>query len=355
MSEQKRLYIYSPDLNINRWRPLIVELTHLYDVRVFNDRFRSPFYLSSRFLRQNALELPKVRLLKKDIKEFNPHIIHILGEPSYFSTYYIAKNYSPKTIVTCRGAQNIFVPRLPPFSYFWSENKRLIDCIISPSIFSEQFYKQQGYVSTQVISNGVNNDFFEKLQNPKRNYHFGFVGKFIKRKGILPLLQIFSELQTSKKLIFVGEGPLRPLIEEFAINTHHDVKIKSQLSHEALKQTFRDIETILVPSEFTDGTDWGLGQYTKLLATPWLEQYGMIVTEALANGCRVICSNSGGLAEFGEIGCEVFQEGSKEQLLQLLLKDYTHDYQGATMLQNSVSLYNWKNLARNYKELWQNI
>ena len=81
----------------------------------------------------------------------------------------------------------------------------------------------------------------------------------------------------------------------------------------------------------------------------------MVVTEALANGCRVVCSDSGGLAEFSEIGCEVFQERSKEQLLKFLLKEYTHDYFDATKFQDSVSLYNWKTLASEYKKLWQNI
>lgn len=355
MSEQKKLYIYSPELNINRWRPLINELSSLYNVRVYNDRFVNPFYLSSRLSRQNALELPKIHLLKKDIVAFNPHIIHILGEPSYFSTYYIAKNFSSQAIVTCRGAQNIYIPRIFPFSYFWRLNKKLLNHVISPSVYSSEFYKQNGYKLTSVIANGINNNFFEALNNVKRNFHFGFVGKFIKRKGIHLLLKSLSELKTTKKFIFVGEGPLRPLIEDFANSTHHDVTITGRLDHKELKQTLRDIETLIVPSEFSDGTDWGLGQYTKHLATPWLEQYGMVVTEALANGCRVVCSDSGGLAEFSEIGCEVFQERSKEQLLKFLLKEYTHDYFDATKFQDSVSLYNWKTLASEYKKLWQNI
>lgn len=355
MSERKKLYIYSPDLNINRWRPLIIELTQLFEVRVFNDQFTSPFLLSSRFLRQNAIELPKIHLLKRDIEDFKPDIIHILGEPSYFATYYIAKRYASHVIVTCRGAQNIFVPKTPPFSYFWQKNKSLIDRVISPSHFSEKFYNQHGFPHTQVVANGINSDFFEELQKTERNFHYGFVGKFIKRKGLETLLSVFSELKVKKKIIFVGEGPLRWRIEDFAKNTNHDVKITSQLKHNELKQTFRDIETIIVPSEYTDGTDWGLGRYTKMLATPWLEQYGMVVTEALANGCRVICSNSGGLAEFGSIGCEVFEEGSRQQLLQLLSRDYCHDYKDAISRQSSVSLFNWKNLAGNYKELWQNI
>ena len=351
----KKVYIYSPDLNFQRWAPLIEALKKYNNIRVYNETNSRQFLLSSKTLKQNALEVPNLFRLSRDIEEFSPDFIHILGEPSYLVTYFIARSFHKYSKITCRGAQNIYQPNAFPFAHFWHRNKRLIDSVICPAEFSREFYIRNGYKNTAVIGNGVSMDFFSPITEVSRKYDFGYVGKFIERKGISTLIQSLQEISEKKRIIFVGAGPLQNKITKFSNETHHEVTVQQRVTHDKLMPLFRSIYTVIVPSQYTDGTDWGIGRYSKLLATPWMEQFGMVVTEAMANGCQIICSDSGGLNEFRRLNCEVFKAGNKEMLIEKLRSASHFPIKDAVKRQQKVASFNWTEIAKKHTELWQSI
>jgi glycosyltransferase involved in cell wall biosynthesis len=112
-----------------------------------------------------------------------------------------------------------------------------------------------------------------------------FVGRFVEKKGILVIADAVRRLRAqgdATQLVCVGDGPLRPVLEALARDIT-GVTLTGWLPPETVSARMRESVSLLVPSIVaSDGDTEGLPS---------------VIPEAMAQGCPVIGSSQGGIAE----------------------------------------------------------
>lgn len=134
----------------------------------------------------------------------------------------------------------------------------------------------------QVLPIGVEVPACSPTGNP--TFHL-FVGRFVEKKGIRTLVTAMRRLRAegdTMPLVCVGDGPLRPLLDALA----HDISgitLTGWLPPDAVRARMANAYTLIVPSVIAgDGDAEGLPS---------------VIPEAMAQGCPVIGSDQGGIAE----------------------------------------------------------
>ena len=112
-----------------------------------------------------------------------------------------------------------------------------------------------------------------------------FVGRFVEKKGIVVLAAAVRRLRAlgdQTPVVFVGDGPLLPILQRLA----HDVAgvtLTGWLGPDAVRVRMAEAVALLVPSIIAaDGDAEGLPS---------------VIPEAMAQGCPIIGSDQGGIAE----------------------------------------------------------
>ena len=120
---------------------------------------------------------------------------------------------------------------------------------------------------------------------PRRPSFHLFVGRFVEKKGIAVLADAMRRLRAqgdSTPLVCIGDGPLRPLLEELRRDIR-GVSLTGWLPPDAVQARMIEAVSLLVPSIIAaDGDAEGLPS---------------VIPEAMAEGCPVIGSDQGGIAE----------------------------------------------------------
>lgn len=106
-----------------------------------------------------------------------------------------------------------------------------------------------------------------------------FVGRLSAEKGVATLLAAWERLKLPIPLVIVGDGPLRPSLEEQARKRDlSTVRFTGRLTMDQTRQAIRQAAFLVAPSL-------------------WYEGFPMIICEAFACGTPVICSRLGTLQE----------------------------------------------------------
>lgn len=174
-----------------------------------------------------------------------------------------------------------------------------VDLFISPSHFLAQKVKEHGVRRPiVVIPNFIQPDSFQPAYEPG-NY-FIFVGRLVRTKGILTLLEATRLLDTTAELRIAGAGEmdeeLRAYVAAYGLT---NVKFLGHLDTEQLTKTMQNALFTVQPSE-------------------WYENYSMTVIESLACGTPVIGAAIGGIPEQVQDGWNglLFEMGNAAQLAE---------------------------------------
>lgn len=148
---------------------------------------------------------------------------------------------------------------------------------------------------TTVIYHGLERAVLGASQPPSTpsrksgNIRFGYVGRFVIEKGIPVLLYAALRLRTERQdfeVVLVGDGPLRPQIEDLIRGNHAEefVRITGFLEGAKLTEMVNSLDIVVMPS-------------------PWEETAGLAAIEQMLRGRPVIVSGIGALAEMvGDAG-----------------------------------------------------
>ncbi|MEA2314093.1 MAG: hypothetical protein QOI03_785 [Solirubrobacteraceae bacterium] len=140
----------------------------------------------------------------------------------------------------------------------------------------------------------------------ERNFTVGYAGRLVKSKGVMALLAAVRRLDAPVELLVIGDGELKPELENKPIPGSR-VRVLDGLSHDEMPGGYAQIDVLVVPS------------YTTL---SWKEQFGRVIVEALSCGVPVVGSDSGEIPWLIELtgGGLVFPEGDSVMLARALAK-----------------------------------
>ena len=197
-------------------------------------------------------------LAKKLIKKNKYKLIHAwFGIPCGLIAMLLRKPY----IVSLRGSD---VPFYNP-RFYWLDKlcfKYLSKIIWLKSravIANSQSLKKLALKTSPnqkilIIPNGVDTNFFKPISKIKKNNIILFVGRLIKRKGLIYLIKAFSALNKKYKknyqLWFVGKGPEKEKLFFFAkkSNIISQVKFLGIKTKEELVSIYNQAKIFILPS-----------------------------------------------------------------------------------------------------------
>jgi len=128
-------------------------------------------------------------------------------------------------------------------------NKSKITTTVSTGVANElkKYYNVRKIV---VAGNGVDEKKFFPI-NKKDNNYMLYVGRLDYRKGVLDLIEASKLLNTEIKIIIVGEGPLKQLIEEKIRNNEiNNIVLKGHLSGQELVEIYQNALIFIFPSHY---------------------------------------------------------------------------------------------------------
>ncbi|HEX8694946.1 MAG TPA: glycosyltransferase family 4 protein [Longimicrobium sp.] len=106
----------------------------------------------------------------------------------------------------------------------------------------------------------------------------GFLGRFVPEKGLATLMDALEECRRPWRALLVGGGPLEKDAATFRAARMDRVRIVTGVPHDQVPAYLGAMDVLCAPSETTPR---------------WREQFGRMLTEAMACGVPVIGSDSG--------------------------------------------------------------
>ncbi len=189
---------------------------------------------------------------------------------------------------------------------------------------------------------------FEPRRETKRG-RILFVGRLVKRKGLVELLKAFelvSKSNSTVRLVIVGDGPFRPefegLVRESSVANR--VEMKGTLTGQPLYLEYASCDVFVMPSKTTSVDTEG---------------FGMVFLEAAYFARPAVGTRSGGIPEAvvdGETGLLVEQgdiEGLALKIKTLLVDEELSERLGQNARQRVLSGYTWEKATENFLNMYR--
>ena len=153
---------------------------------------------------------------------------------------------------------------------------------------------------------GRNVELRERLGVEQNDVLIGYIGRLVPEKGIMTLLDAFAAIgRGDVVLVLLGSGPMEASIRTFS-EAHPSSRLihVGAVPHEDVPSYMRALDLFVLPS----------------LTTPtWVEQFGIVLAQAMLAGVPCIGSSSGAIPEVIGPGGVVFKEGDTEGLVRQIL------------------------------------
>lgn len=138
------------------------------------------------------------------------------------------------------------------------------------------------------------------LQRPPGPLRLFFVGQLADHKGIEFLLKAYSAMTQDRRLLIVGDGPLRPIVEK-AAEQDKTIRYLGFMPPGELSKFFSVVDTVVVPSLCYENSP-------------------TVIYEALNAGLPVVASRIGGVGELVNEGLSgyLFKPGDEADFLRAI-------------------------------------
>lgn len=244
--------------------------------------------------------------LKKHFSELNPDVIHVHGYHTLFSpeVAYLIKKLNPQVPIVFSPHFGVFSRSSFAGKHLWGIYNRSLgknvvensEIIITASRFeSDNLMKlfKVAEKNIKVIPHGVDYINTEKAKEKNGNINLLYVGYLLELKGIQWIIEALHDLVYMKKvdafLTIVGEGPYEGELKKLAQTLKVSQFIRWEgfvpaSQSERLREIYQSSDVLLLLSQS--------------------ENYGIVVSEALASKTPVIVTKRTALNEFlDEPGC----------------------------------------------------
>lgn len=251
------------------------------------------------------------RGLAAAMRAFRPEIVHIDEEPynlAAWQAFRHARRLGAKALFA--SWQNLNRRYPPPFR--WGERWLLggVDYALAGTEGCAAVWRAKGYRGPLAIipQFGVDTRRFRPAETPAaaaRPFTIGYIGRLVAAKGVDLLLRAAALLEGEWRLRIVGGGPERTALAALAqrLGLAERVAFTPQLPSEEMPAVYHSLAALVLPSRKT---------------RRWQEQFGRVLTEAMACGLPVIGARSGAIpAVIGDAGL-LFAEGDAAALAEQL-------------------------------------
>jgi glycosyltransferase involved in cell wall biosynthesis len=172
----------------------------------------------------------------------------------------------------------------------------------------------------------------------------GFLGRFVAEKGLELLTRALEQVATPWRALFVGGGALEARLRTWAAKRGDQVRVVTNVSHNAVPQYLAAMDLLVAPSQTTPG---------------WREQFGRMLIEAMACGLPVVGSDSGEipfvLADAGLVVGEKNAEAWADSLTKLLDSPGQRADLSARGLDRVRTEYSWPVVARQHLDFFNEL
>jgi len=260
--------------------------------------------------------------IRKILKSLQPDIIELWEEP--FSavtahTTFWAKRIIPKSRLIFFSAHNIRKNYPFPFSTFEKYTYKNADYAFLMSDEVANVLRSKGYTKGfRVLPLGVDPDIFYKkgVSSLKKklglkDFVIGFMGKIVKQKGILDLIEAVSQINERIQVLIIGNGDLRGEVEHRirSLGLGQRTIIIDAVPHSQVPDYLNCMDLLVFPS---------------ITFRHLKEQFGRVIIEGMACEVPVIGSDSGEIpVSIGKAGL-IFREKNVADLkekIEVLIKD----------------------------------
>jgi glycosyltransferase involved in cell wall biosynthesis len=133
-----------------------------------------------------------------------------------------------------------------------------------------------------------------------QEFVFGYVGRLVAEKGVDWLLESWNtaSLPDHARLVFIGKGPMATAIRA-AATADPRIRLLGPVPLDQVPTVMASLDALVLPS---------------LTTRDWCEQFGRVITEAMASGVPVIASDSGAIPEVVGGAGIIVSEGSTAEL-----------------------------------------
>ena len=295
--------------------------------------------------------------LRKVLADFQPHIIDLWEEPWGLVSAHaclIRNRMLPGTKIICETEQNV-CKKLPfPFERFRRYSLQSADFLVARNSEAIQVARQAGYAEcAAVVPNAVDAELFrpapraaDDLPLGTDGFVVGYVGRLVEEKGLADLIDALALCPANVRLVLVGSGPLRDVLERRAgeRGVLQRVRFVPARPLDALPGLMNGFDVLALPSRST---------------RRWKEQFGRVIIEAHACGVPVIGSDSGAIPEvLGDAGI-VVPEGDPAALARAIGKLHANPALARELGRRGrarvEAKYTWQRVAQQMADIYRKL
>ena len=310
---------------------------------IFSKRFRK--------YSEYMVGVPPPDLIKEIIK-IKPDIIHLHTPVTIgLSGLIVAKLFNIPIIASYRTIfkdyinyivpDKIGVPFITNYTRWFFNNSSII--ITHNKSMKRLLKKNKIKKPIKILPAPINpNVISKKFKKKNKKLTILYVGRLCKEKRIEVILDAFKDIskKMNAELIIIGEGPnekeLRFLSKKYKINKN--VRFKGYLKHKELKGIYSTADIFVSASK--------------------IETHGLVVLEAMANGCPVIAGKALGFKEIIKHGKNGFLFDNKSDLSEKIMLLSKNKKLRDKLIKESLKTaekYNYKNYIKSLEKIYYNL
>lgn len=286
-----------------------------------------------------------------DIDQFDIIHAHSLFSNGYIAWKLCKKNRMPY-VVTVRDTDiNVFLKKMKHLRNTGIQVLKNADQIIFLSVphknevlskYVPAFLRKKIELKSKIIPNGVADFWHENTiqheKSPSNQLKLLQVGEISRRKNQLLVLDAIKKLnKLGNNIQYTVVGKVKNEKIYTKLKSSEYVKLISQVNKEQLLEIYRAHDIFIMPS--------------------LTETFGLVYVEALSQGLPIIYSKGQGFdGQFpeGEVGYHVCSN-STEDIAEKITLINQHIIPISRRATEAVKHYNWENIARHYKTIYELI
>lgn len=286
-------------------------------------------------------------------------LVHAWEEPYITAGLQISRGLSRGVPLVFRTAQSLNKRYPPPFN--WIERYsvgRMSGWICSGTLVETNLLRRPGYADRPHLLAPLGVDLALFRPDPAAGRAIrralgwtdggppviGYLGRFVPEKGLGMLMRSLDGMRMPWRAVFVGDGPMRTSMQQWAAAHGDRVRICTDVRHDEVPPYVNAMDLLVAPS----------------LTTPrWREQFGRMLIEAMACGVPVVGSDSGEIPHVIDRAGLVVREGDAAAwtgALETLLESPDRRRElGRAGLSRAVERYAWPVIARQTLSFFDSI